>query len=210
MLQDASVASLAGEVKELDSQVAELARSMPAPPAGSNRTCTWKGQRVTCSRRRRHRRRLSRGDEGLRRTPGEPHRPARRAAGQSGRRAGQTGVSGLAEASNALLEAKQAFEEKAGQSPVWRLTAAVFGEPVSDVTPAQFARVKGFVTATLAIGFATLSHGRERGRARAVAQRGVEQAEPHAPRLAGEEAEADLPRRAGAVSRSSGRQMDSL
>ena len=32
------------------------------------------------------------------------------------------------EASDALLEAKQALEEKADQSPVWRLTAAVFGE----------------------------------------------------------------------------------
>jgi len=61
------------------------------------------------------------------------------------------------EASDALLEAKQALEEKAGQSPVWRLTAAVFGEAVSEVTPAQFSRVKAFVTATLAIGFATLS-----------------------------------------------------
>ena len=33
----------------------------------------------------------------------------------------------------------------------------MFGEDVADVTPAQFARVKAFVTATLAIGFATLS-----------------------------------------------------
>jgi hypothetical protein len=37
------------------------------------------------------------------------------------------------------------------------LTAAVFGEPVSEVTPAQFAKAKAFVTVTLAIGFATLS-----------------------------------------------------
>ena len=61
------------------------------------------------------------------------------------------------EAPGALFEAKQAFEEKAGLSPVWRLTSAVFGESASDVTPAQFAKVKAFVTATLAIGFATLS-----------------------------------------------------
>ena len=33
----------------------------------------------------------------------------------------------------------------------------MFGESVSAVTPTQFSRVKGFVTATLAIGFATLS-----------------------------------------------------
>lgn len=39
---DAAIASL-------DAQVAALARSMPTPPAASNRTCTWKGQRVSCS-----------------------------------------------------------------------------------------------------------------------------------------------------------------
>ena len=70
---------------------------------------------------------------------------------------GKQASAGSPEASNALLEAKQAFEEKASQSPVWRLTATVFGESASEVTPAQFSRVKGFVTATLAIGFATLS-----------------------------------------------------
>ena len=43
------IASLASEVTQLDSQAAELARSMPTPPAGSSRTCTWKGQRVSCS-----------------------------------------------------------------------------------------------------------------------------------------------------------------
>ena len=46
---DAVIASLAGEVTQLDSQAAELARSMPTPPTASNRTCTWKGQRVSCS-----------------------------------------------------------------------------------------------------------------------------------------------------------------
>jgi hypothetical protein len=33
----------------LDAQVATLAKSIPQPPASSNRTCTWKGQRVSCS-----------------------------------------------------------------------------------------------------------------------------------------------------------------
>ena len=36
-------------MKDLDAQVAALARNMPPPPAASNRTCTWRGQRVTCS-----------------------------------------------------------------------------------------------------------------------------------------------------------------
>jgi hypothetical protein len=48
-LNDAAIASLTGEVTELDAQVAAMARSMPAPPAASSRTCTWKGQRVSCS-----------------------------------------------------------------------------------------------------------------------------------------------------------------
>jgi hypothetical protein len=64
---------------------------------------------------------------------------------------------GSPEAAKALLGAKEVFEEKADQSPVWRLTAAVFNEDVAKVTPAQFATVKKFVTATLATTFATLS-----------------------------------------------------
>jgi prefoldin subunit 5 len=48
-LNDAAIASLAGEVTELDAQVAALAKSIPPPPAASNKTCTWRGQRVSCS-----------------------------------------------------------------------------------------------------------------------------------------------------------------
>jgi hypothetical protein len=49
MLNEANVASLASAVTELDAQVAALAKSIPQPPASSNRTCTWRGQRVSCS-----------------------------------------------------------------------------------------------------------------------------------------------------------------
>jgi hypothetical protein len=131
----------------LDAQVAALAKSIPQPPASSNRTCTWKGQRVSCSADAAavvaYREALRAYDARLADLTGQ--RDAARARQPS------------AASPDALLEAKQAFEEKADQSPVWRLTAAVFGESVSEVTPAQFSRVKGFVTATLAIGFATLS-----------------------------------------------------
>jgi hypothetical protein len=140
---DAAIASL-------DAQVAVLARSMPTPPAASNRTCTWKGQRVSCSADAAaiaaYREALEAYDARLASLSGQ----------RDDARSKQTSAASP-EASDALLEAKQAFEEKANQSPVWRLTAAVFGESVSAVTPTQFSRVKGFVTATLAIGFATLS-----------------------------------------------------
>jgi hypothetical protein len=38
--ESANVASLAGEVTGLDAQVAVLAKSIPQPPPGSNKTCT--------------------------------------------------------------------------------------------------------------------------------------------------------------------------
>ena len=76
----ADVANLASEVKDLDAQVAALAKSMPQPPTESNRTCTWKGQRVTCSLPTPRRScRLPGGAESLRRAAQEPHRQARRA-----------------------------------------------------------------------------------------------------------------------------------
>jgi hypothetical protein len=46
----------------------------------------------------------------------------------------------------------------------------VFGEDVSDVTPAQFAWIKKFVTATLADNLRHAVDGREPGHARQAAQ----------------------------------------
>jgi hypothetical protein len=156
-LNDAAIASLAGEVTELDAQAAAMARSMPAPPAASNKTCTWKGQRVSCAADGAaivtYREALKAYDARL--TSLSSQRAALQAKVDAAR--SKQASAGSPWASDALLEAKQAYEEKASQSPVWRLTAAVFSESVSEVTPAQFARVKAFVTATLAIGFATLS-----------------------------------------------------
>ena len=95
-LNEANVASLAGEVKELDSQVAELARSVPPPPAGSNRTCTWRGQRVSCSAdaaaSATYREALKGYDARLGSLTGQ----RRSLQAKSGRRARQAGVSGLA------------------------------------------------------------------------------------------------------------------
>ena len=154
---DANISALAGEVTQLDAQAAALARSMPALPASSNRTCTWKGQRVSCSADAAavaaYREAMKGYDARL------ANLASQRADLRTRMDAARSKQASAAspEASDALLEAKRALEEKADQSPVWRLTAAVFSESVSDVTSTQFARVKGFVTATLAIGFATLS-----------------------------------------------------
>ena len=115
---DAVIASLAGEVTQLDAQAASLARDMPSPPTASNRTCTWKGQRVSCSADAAavaaYRETLKAYDARL--------------AGLSSQRAdlwakidvarSKQASAASPEASNALLEAKQAFEEKASQSPV--------------------------------------------------------------------------------------------
>jgi hypothetical protein len=156
-LNEANVASLAGEVKEVDSEITALAHDMPTAPIASNRTCTWKGQRVSCSAdaavTSAYREALKAYDARLGSLSSQ--RAALQAKVDAAR--GKQALAGSPAASDALLEAKQAFEEKAGQSPVWRLTAAVFSESAADVTPAQFSRVKAFVTATLAIGFATLS-----------------------------------------------------
>ena len=141
---DAAIASL-------DAQVAALAQVHAPPPAASNRTCTWKGQRVSCSSDAAA---TSAYREALR---AYDSRLASLSSQRDAARSKNRRPRPRQRPPDALGEAKQAFEEKADQSPVWRLTAAVFGESVSDVTPAQFSRVKGFVTATLAIGFATLS-----------------------------------------------------
>ena len=153
---DRAIAGLAGEVNELDLQVAALAHNMPSPPAASNRTCTWRGQRISCAADAAavaaYRESMRAYDARL--TSLTSQQSALQARIDAAR--GKQASAASPEASDALLEARQALEEKADQSPVWRLTATVFGESVPDVTPAQFAKVKGFVTATPAIGFATL------------------------------------------------------
>jgi hypothetical protein len=157
--------NLAGEVTALDAQIAAQAAVRPSPPAASNRTCTWRGQRVSCS-----------ADASAIAVYRETQKAydARLASLSSQRDAARAKQMSAVSpgALDALAEAKQAFEEKADQSPVWRLTAAVFGESSSEVTPAQFSKVKAFVTATLAIGFASLSmavsivvHAKTRGEA---------------------------------------------
>jgi hypothetical protein len=149
----ANVASHTNEVKELDAEISALASSRPSPPSVSNRTCSWRGQKVSCS---------------VDATAVAAYRDATRAydarlaslTAQRSALQGQVDAARAAappEASETLLEAKRTFEEKASQSPVWRLTAAVYGEDAADVTPAQFSRVKAFVSGTLALTFATLS-----------------------------------------------------
>ena len=155
--QKTNVTDLTAQVHELDGQIATLAHEMPTPPAGSNRTCTGKkGARVTCA-----------VDAAAANTYAEAmKRYNERLAGLTSQRgtfqakvdaARKQETAPSPEAARALTDAQETFEEAAAQSPVWRLTAAVFREDVSEVTPRQFSIVKGFVTATLAVTFATLS-----------------------------------------------------
>jgi hypothetical protein len=147
---DANVASLAGQVKEIDAQIAALAKSAPVAPAASNRTCTWKGQKVSCS--------ADADAVAAYRAASKAHDG--RLASLTGQRItlqAKVDAARSPAASAALLEARRTFEEKASQSPVVRLTAAVFSEDVSAVTPEQFSTVKKYVVATLAIAFAVLS-----------------------------------------------------
>ena len=157
-LNDANVAGLADQVRELDAEVAALAHELPTPPAGTNRTCTGKkGARVTCAADANAVAAYATGlkayNERLQSLASQ--RGALQAKVDAARAFEPPAA--LPEAARALLDAKETFDEKAGQSPVWRLTAAVFSERMSAVTETQFATVKKFVVATLAVTFATLS-----------------------------------------------------
>jgi hypothetical protein len=154
---DAETAGLVAQVAAIDAETAALAESMPTPPTGGNRTCSWRGQRVSCGAdaaaassyreaQRAYDARL--GDLAAQRRALQAKVDAARADG--------TPQSQIA-VSAALEAAKASFSDKANLSPVYRLVAAVYGEDVSAVSEAQFNRVKRFVVGTLAITFATLS-----------------------------------------------------
>jgi hypothetical protein len=155
--QDADVAGLTAQVKELDDQVSALAKSLPTPPVGSNKTCTWKGQRVACSSDSVSAQAYSAAMKAYDICPAglTSQRSALQAKVDDARAAEASTVS--PRASQALADAKQAFAEKAEQSPVFRITAAVFNEDVGAVTPAQFSVVKKWATVGLGSAFALLS-----------------------------------------------------
>ncbi len=76
------VAAFTGEVKEIDGEVEALAKSMPAAPTGTNRVCTWRGQKVGCSSDTTSAATYPGGDAGvtptwpiLQRSARRPHRP---------------------------------------------------------------------------------------------------------------------------------------
>jgi hypothetical protein len=133
-------ATLTAEIAELDKQTVE-----PAPPApiASNRTCSWRGQRVSCSADAVA---MSAWRDTLR------ERDNRLADLARQRKAVQGKIDAIA-----IDDAKAKFAALAEQNPVFRLTAAIYGEDVSAVTAAQFATVKKYAVAGLAIAFATLS-----------------------------------------------------
>lgn len=155
--QEGEISALTAQVGELDRQVAALAHEIPPPPAGSNRVCTGrKGAKVTCN---------------VDATAATTYATAMKSYNErlkvltDQRATLQSKVDNARnretttppELSNALVDAKEKFDEVAAQSPVWRLVAVVFNEDNSSVTQEQFNTVKKYVVGTLAITFATLS-----------------------------------------------------
>jgi hypothetical protein len=145
------VSAFTAEVKELDGQVAALAQNIPAPPPATNKTCTWKGQRVACgpdatsaatwqAAMRAYNARLA-------------DLTAKRAASQAKVDAARN-RNGAAEA---LTAAKQALDNELMQSPFHRLVASLYGVRVSDLTEDQFGVVKRFAIVGLAGCFSLLS-----------------------------------------------------
>jgi hypothetical protein len=142
--ESANVASLTREVTELDAQVAALAKSIPQPPASSNKTCTWKIQRVSC------------GADSAAAAAYDA-----RLADLTGRRSGLQARVDAARANKpsaaALADAERALDDELQLSVMHRLAASIYGVRVSEVTEGQFNALKRFVVLGLACTISLLS-----------------------------------------------------
>ena len=141
---DAAIASL-------DAQVAALAKSMPQPPASSNKTCSGRrGQRVSC------------GSDSVAATTYAASMKAydARLADLTGRRSGlQAGVDAARakRSSAALADAERALDDELQLSVMHRLAASIYGVRASEVTEGQFNALKRFVVLGLACTISLLS-----------------------------------------------------
>lgn len=138
-------------MKELDGQIEALAKSMPAPPVGSGRTCSWRGQKVSCS-----------ADATSAATWQAAMRSydARLADLTSKRASSQAKVDGARSRTAApeeLATAQRALDDELALSPFHRLAASIWGVRVSELTEDQFNVVKRFAVIGLAGTFAVLS-----------------------------------------------------
>ena len=144
-------AAFVAEVREVDGAITALAASRPQPPTASNKTCTWKNQRVPCgpdttaaaayaSAQKAYDARLA-------------NLEAKRAASQ----AKVDGARGRTAAPEVLAEARRKLDDELMLSPFHRLVASLYGVRPSDLTEEQFGKVKRFAIIGLAGTFATLS-----------------------------------------------------
>jgi hypothetical protein len=150
--QNASdVSAFTAEIAELDAESAALAKSMPQPPAGTNRVCTWKGQRVTCAAdaigAATYQTAMKAYDSRLNDIT------AKRAASQA-RIDAKRNEKGVRQE---IEKARQDLDEELARSPMHRLAASLFGVRVSNLTEDQFGLMKRIAVIGLAGTFATLS-----------------------------------------------------
>ena len=145
------VSAFVAEVREVDGEISALAASRPQPPPASNKTCTWKGQRVPC---------------GPDTTAAAAYAAAQKAYDarlanlEAKRAASQAKVDGARShtaAPEALAEARRKLDIELMLSPFHRLVASLYGVRPSDLTEHQFGKVKRFAIIGLAGTFATLS-----------------------------------------------------
>jgi hypothetical protein len=149
--EGATIADLTGQVTELVAQVAALAKSIPQPPPSSNKTCTWRGQRVTCS-----------ADSVAATTYAASMKAYdARLADLTGRRSGLQARVDAARAKRssaaALADAERALDDQLQLSVMHRLAASIYGVRASEVTEGQFNALKRFVVLGLACTISLLS-----------------------------------------------------
>jgi hypothetical protein len=145
----ADTSAFTAEISEQDAAIAALAKSMPQPPAGTNRVCTGKkGQRVTCNAdavgAATYQASMRSYDARLRELTAK-------------RSVSQAKVDATRDKKDEAIEARRALDDELARSPMHRLAATLFGVRASDLTEAQFNLMKRIAVIGLAASFATLS-----------------------------------------------------
>jgi hypothetical protein len=146
------VAAFTAEVGALDAQVAALAKSMPSPPAASDKVCTGKRHaRVTCN-----------ADAAAAATyqsamKSYDARLSELTSKRSGLQAKVDGARAGKGAAETLADARRNLDDELQLSAMHRLAGSIFGERVSAVSEDEFNRLKRFAVVGLAGSFALMS-----------------------------------------------------
>ena len=149
--EQTNVTELTNEVKEIDSEIAALAGSRPSPPSASNRTCTWKGQRVSCSAE------ASSATAYASAARAYDERLASLTGQRSSLQAKMDAARAKRPSAAVLADAERALGDELQLSVMHKLAATVYGVPASEVTEGQFNALKRFVVLGLACIISLLS-----------------------------------------------------